>query len=207
MNSRSFREKIKALYRNKQNEWDIYGDRQIDPNELTHEDITYFLTLLRNRSPTLLCLANMDLTDQQLLPIIKTLESDTNIQILMLPFNQIGDKGAKAIAELLKKNNTITELILFRNKITDVGMNDIAKALKKNKTLVKLEVFDNLLSAEMMPLFKEVITSHPRIETIVLNAAEPLNCKKTSLKKLPTFYFKRDPASTTSKSASLLPRK
>lgn len=220
MDPRSFRDEIKKLKRNKDKEWIIFGDRHILPNELTHEDITYLISCIRNNYITTLYLANLDLTDTQVLPIIETLKSDTNITTLALSFNKLGDKSAMAIAELLKKNSVITKLILFRNHITDIGMKAIADALQKNKTLQVLELFDNWFTPAAGVIFKEVLEHNQHIGMIMLDTKhpikqpEPSTDKKQTLSRLSTFStgysiprVKPDLALPTSKSTSQLQHK
>ena len=66
------------------------------------------------------------------------LQEESNIRLLSLRGNHIGDKGAKLIGAALKGNRTLVSLDLFDNKIKKHGAEGLGESLKHNNNLQSL---------------------------------------------------------------------
>ena len=66
------------------------------------------------------------------------LGEESNIRILSLRCNRIGDNGVKLIGTALKTNRSLVSLDLFDNKIKKLGAEGLAEGLKSNSTLQSL---------------------------------------------------------------------
>lgn len=66
------------------------------------------------------------------------LGEESNIRILSLRCNRIGDNGVKLIGTALKTNRSLVSLDLFDNKIKKLGAEGLAEGLKGNSILQSL---------------------------------------------------------------------
>lgn len=74
-------------------------------------------------------LANMLLTDSDILPVSQSLQGFTLITTLMLSGNSIGDKGIKLFGPILKNAHNLIAIDLANNGITKDGLNDLVDSL------------------------------------------------------------------------------
>jgi hypothetical protein len=166
MDSRTFSNTLIDLGIVQATEWRIFGELQTTDNTLTDSDISALLAFIILKQPRTLQLFNLGLIDEQVIPILQDLTTNTSITCLDLTLNRITDKSANAIAELLKKNKTIKELILTSNKLTNEGIQTIAMALIVNSTLNSLDIICNQHTNEIIRPFEGAITANYQINSI-----------------------------------------
>jgi len=95
--------------------------------------------LQTNNNVNSLILSSAKIDDTGATYIANALTFNTTLTYLFLPNNEIGDDGVKAIVNALESNNTLTSLDLQNNKkISDRGIEYIAISLETNKTLTSL---------------------------------------------------------------------
>jgi Ran GTPase-activating protein (RanGAP) involved in mRNA processing and transport len=76
------------------------------------------------------------------------LQEESNLRILSLRGNDIGDTGAKLIGSALKVNRNLVSLDLFDNKIKKQGAEAIGESLKHNNYLQSLCIGKNKIGDE-----------------------------------------------------------
>ena len=84
-------------------------------------------------------LIRLDITDEQLLPMVEAIRGHTLIEELDLNHNRIGNAGCEALATL----RNVTKVLLSDNNIGNEGMISIANSLCENKNLRKLLIYNN----------------------------------------------------------------
>lgn len=91
------------------------------------------------------------LTDDNIIALVEAIKKNSNITILELPFNNIGDKGAEALATL-----KLEVLNLYGNNITVKGATLLAKANFKNldlsQNLILYTCFNGKIDPESLSL-------------------------------------------------------
>lgn len=80
-------------------------------------------------------LGRMDITDEILIELLKSIKTNQNLKYLILPCNKITDKGAIAIAEFLETDESLSlkEIDLRGNQITENGIIAMTSARPDNK--------------------------------------------------------------------------
>ncbi len=172
MHTNTFRETIQNFITQKNSEWIIFGDAHMYDDSISYSDLDFLVNAVNYYKPTSLGLANINISDDQMMYLAPLLYDNKDIRLLYFAFNLIGDKGAEALADLLMKNSGIQELILLRNKIGDKGMMTLAGMLYVNNTLTKMELFDNPFSATACTYFADALKNNHTIKTLLLYPAE-----------------------------------
>ena len=168
MNGIELREQIKRFIQHSNHEWVIFGNELHEKNSFDDSDLDYLINEINKHKPHMLGLANLGLNDHQAAYIAKDLHGNTSLKCLYLPFNKIGDIGAKAIGELLTTKPALTQLILFYNRIRNAGMISIANGLIANDTLLELEAFLNPFSTEITGVFEKILRLNHHLENVLL---------------------------------------
>jgi len=91
--------------------------------------------LARNVCLWQLWLCNNNLVNQQLVPLFKALEYNTNLTILKISDNIIGIESAEALSRALTINTSLTSLSVTKMGWTGETFLYLTKALEENKTL------------------------------------------------------------------------
>jgi len=143
------------------------------------------------------------LEEEEVLNMLKEVQ-ESNIAVLNLSHNKVGDKGAKLLAEILNttklqelylwstnitdegykalsnalsNNNTLSTLQLRSNPVTADALSHLAKSLQSNSTLRVLDLWYNPVSEKSFTDFGEVIAKHKALQEVHINAPESLNQK------------------------------
>ena len=80
-------------------------------------------------------------------------KSETNITIVDLSRNGIGNKGATALAEAFRDNLTITTVNLENNRIGPKGVAELAKAIGKNSRINSINLDGNIFYDHLTEIF------------------------------------------------------
>jgi hypothetical protein len=150
-----------------------------------------------------LFLSYADLEEEEVLNVIKELQG-SNLVVLNLSHNKVGDKGAKLLAEILNttklqelylwstnitdegykslsnslsSNTTLTSLQLRSNPVTADALSHLAKSLQSNSTLRVLDLWYNPVSEKSFTDFADVVAKHKALQEIHIHAPESLNQK------------------------------
>lgn len=92
----------------------------------------------------------------------------SNLRVLNLSCNDIGDPFAMSIADFLRSNDTLRKLGLWSNDIGDEGAAALAEALKENSTLEKLGMAQNNLTSQALLAFADMLTVNSTLELVEL---------------------------------------
>ena len=168
MNSRELNHQLVDLIIEGETEWIIFGNHHMDENHLTLQDMKRVAACVYVYQPTVLGLANIGITDQQIIYLVDELRDNTSLEKLYLPFNAISDHGAEALAKLITHNSSLFELILFCNEISNRGMVALAHSLITNDTLLELEVFCNPFTPDIADKFMSALAGNRELETLTL---------------------------------------
>lgn len=102
----------------------------------------------KNSQLTILDLTSNDIGDAGVTAIGKALASGvTIVKTLMLTTNNIGPQGGIALADVLSRESALTSLTLADNELGDDGVTSIAEALKTNTTLYALMLDSNRIKS------------------------------------------------------------
>ncbi len=97
------------------------------------------------KGPLILNLPGCNVNNSAAIRLATTLAT-SDIRVLNLTFNHIGDVGAKAFARALQATPALAELGLSSNLITDYGAADLAAALKDERScLTFLNLSGNMI--------------------------------------------------------------
>lgn len=89
-------------------------------------------------------IADNNLTDVSIGPILRSIISMSNVTSLNISNNMIDSKSTRALADYLRsKNCTIQKLILQRSDIDDSECHMFVEALKENSSLLELDLSNN----------------------------------------------------------------
>lgn len=96
------------------------------------------------------------------------LTMNNTIQKLVIPDNNIDDRGFKYFVDIPEKNFVLQHLDVSKNQITDFSANPFVKNLEKNRHLKEIHFFDNQLKNETGTSLIEVLRVNPHIQRINL---------------------------------------
>ena len=99
-----------------------------------------FLANPTNTNVVILDLRANQIGDEEAIALAEALKVNVTLTKLDLGCNQIGDAGARALAEGLKVNGNLTSLDLCLNQIGEAGARALAEALKLNVTILLLHL-------------------------------------------------------------------
>jgi len=89
-------------------------------------------------------LAENNITDEQLVPMVEAMRGLHSLEYLDLGYNRIGNAGCEALSALLDdSNSSLTYLDLPNNQINDEGATIIINSLANNTKLRKFILFNN----------------------------------------------------------------
>ncbi|XP_070560635.1 leucine-rich repeat-containing protein 34-like isoform X2 [Ptychodera flava] len=108
------------------------------------------------------------LTDDDMLPLYKTLENSTYVQSLDLRYNEIGDAGAIHLAKLLEVTVMLRSLNVMCNEIGLEGARAIAGALQTNESLVSLKMNGNKIGNKGGMAFAGILQVNNTLEELDL---------------------------------------
>lgn len=124
--------------------------------------------------------------------------TNNTIQKLVIPDNNIDDKGFNYFTEVPLKNNCLQILDVSKNQISDFSANPFVKNLVKNKHIIELNFFDNQLKNETGTSLIEVLRVNTNIQKLNLkfngiqvrsleeiNRQVKSNCETFNFKKIP----------------------
>jgi Ran GTPase-activating protein (RanGAP) involved in mRNA processing and transport len=105
---------------------------------------TWKIDLEKAKGCDYVLLDSLGLKDVGMMAVAGALEDMTDMRVLSLHGNAIGDEGAAALANIIARDrSTITELYLDVNKMTDIGFAALGEALKTNSRLKTLDLDHN----------------------------------------------------------------
>ena len=148
-----------------------------------------------SKSLTIIEISNCDITDDQSVDIISSLAahpqlesiylhsnsigaagcnelatliqcSATNLQVLNLCFNPIGDEGIKALAAAFRTSNSLTCLYMCHNFIGTEGIEALVDALKECKSFRELTITESFTMRGIRAISTLAEGPHPPIEEI-----------------------------------------
>jgi Leucine-rich repeat (LRR) protein len=108
--------------------------------------------------------------------LLSEILNTTKLRELYLWSTQISDIGAKSLSEAISGNTCLQILQLRANKITASGARDLAKSLKSNKTLKIFDLWYNDIKGAFVD-FASVATAKSSLEELHLTAPEDLSVK------------------------------
>ncbi|KAL7542979.1 hypothetical protein ACHAXR_012437 [Thalassiosira sp. AJA248-18] len=85
----------------------------------------------------------MNLTDEEVIPLLDALSKNDHVTSLNLRRNRIGIEGCSTLASMILDNRTLTMIDVSGNNLGDEGLEDLSKVIPYNKTLYTLNVEDN----------------------------------------------------------------
>jgi hypothetical protein len=101
-----------------------------NPNNIDDEGVDALVGAITNSSLGFLHLAHNNFTARGCQSLATLLEiPNSNLEKLILSFNNIGDEGARIFATSLASNHKLKELVLSHNGITDGGWSGFSKVL------------------------------------------------------------------------------
>jgi len=109
--------------------------------------------------------------------LLSSILNSTKLQELYLWSTQISDDGAKSLSEAIEKNTSLKTLQLRANKITAAGARYLAKSLLSNKTLKIFDLWYNDINEAFVD-FANVATAKSSLEELHLTAPEDLKMKE-----------------------------
>lgn len=128
------------------------------------------LKLLLTPTVTYLDLNNLNLTLNQLRPLLHALEPNTVLTHLDLSCNDLGGmEGARCIATVVERNTTLQRLAIRNSRLTEPGMARILDALTFNPSIQYLCAWlrTSPIQSTWLP-----IQQHPPVEDIPISNAE-----------------------------------
>ncbi len=110
------------------------------------------------------------LTDDDVEKLAHALENNDVLQVLILNFTGITEKGAFHLAQALASNRTLVELHLFGNQIRSMGAVHIADALKRNKksALKLLDIAQNEADPSIITYFNLAVKDNLALRELYL---------------------------------------
>ena len=122
------------------------------------------------------------------------IETENQVQNLLLRHNSISDKGAAAIGYAIgnprKTNQRLLTLNLNGNVITDKGFVELVKGLRLNRTLLSLSVGQNFVGDEGIAKLAEVLSMFPLTHDEIVEKRRLLSDLRASERqKSVTFIF------------------
>ena len=112
--------------------------------------------------------------------LCQLLAVNKSIQILVIGYNSISDRGVADICKVLEHNSTITALVLFNNQlITSASAQALSRLLLNNSTLSKLNLRWTSLSTESVLLLLQTLSVNRNMKRLILDDKHEMTCINT----------------------------
>ena len=115
----------------------------LSSNRLTSRSVTAICSIIQRSNVTMLGLACNDLGENGVSEISQMLKVNSTLKVLTLSVNNIGVNGAKSLASVLCHNCTLEHLLISNNKIMDDGLLAISECFKSSSK-IKLSCIKSL---------------------------------------------------------------
>eukprot|EP00051_Salpingoeca_urceolata_P002475 m.50584 g.50584 ORF g.50584 m.50584 type:complete len:227 (-) comp12162_c0_seq2:206-886(-) len=107
-------------------------------------------------------------SDDDIIPLARALETNTSLQGLLLNCNKITDRGLQTLCQGLGANRSLVHLGLEGNAITTEGMHALCEVIKHHPSLRQLNLSVNRLGDEGIGLLCEALEVNRNITELGL---------------------------------------
>eukprot|EP00581_Thalassiosira_minuscula_P009710 CAMPEP_0183709706 /NCGR_PEP_ID=MMETSP0737-20130205/5694_1 /TAXON_ID=385413 /ORGANISM="Thalassiosira miniscula, Strain CCMP1093" /LENGTH=1745 /DNA_ID=CAMNT_0025937873 /DNA_START=28 /DNA_END=5265 /DNA_ORIENTATION=+ len=114
-------------------------------------------------------LQKMNLTDEDVIPLLDALGTNEHVTSLNLRRNRIGIEGCSTLASAILDNRTLVCIDVSGNNLGDEGMEDLSKVIPYNKSLITLNIEDNKIGDEGATAFAESLMENATLAEINLS--------------------------------------
>ena len=138
----------------------------IDINEM--KDV---IERIQNNDPTLTKVEfqKMNLTDENVIPLLDALGKNTTVTTLDLRRNRIGIEGSSTLASAILDNTTLVKVDISGNNLGDEGLEDLSKVIPYNKSLKTLNIEDNKVGDAGATSFAEALIENTGLTYVNLS--------------------------------------